>query len=193
MARVREFDPEEALEKALALFWRKGYAETTMRDVVASTGVAHAGLYSAFGSKQALFKTALLHHRKTTMAWLLRDFESPDTGRAAVEQFFETLLDIIKKGDFENGCFMLNTAIAFGGGDDEVMANVHAHLDQMVHAFQEALERARERGEVRADLDPQATAEFLVSVFNGTAAFARARASYDRIERSVRTALKELD
>ena len=52
MARVREFDPKEALAKALDLFWRKGYAETTMRDVVAYTGVAHAGLYSAFGSKQ---------------------------------------------------------------------------------------------------------------------------------------------
>ena len=193
MARVREFDPEEALEKALALFWRNGYAETTMRDVVAHTGVAHAGLYSAFGSKHDLFKAALIHHRNTTMAWLLRDLESPEAGRAAVEHFFETLLTIIKRGDFENGCFMLNTGIAFGGKDDAIMANVHAHLEQMVKAFAEALERARERGEVRAELDPRATAEFFVSVFNGTAAFARARVPYDRIERSVRTALKELD
>ena len=193
MARVREFDPEEALAKALELFWRNGYAETTMRDVVAYTGVAHAGLYSAFGSKHELFKKALIQHRNTTMAWLLRDLESPEAGRAEVEQFFETLLAIIKSGDFENGCFMLNTALAFGGETGEIMDNVHAHLEQMVHAFQGALARARERGEVRADLDPEATAEFLVSVFNGTAAFARARSPYDRIERSVRTALKELD
>ena len=193
MARVREFDPEEALENALALFWRKGYAETTMRDLVAYTGVAHAGLYSAFGSKHALFKAALLHHRNTTMTWLLRDLEAPEAGREAVEQFFETLLAIIKSGDFENGCFMLNTALAFGGEDEDIMANVHAHLEQMVQAFRGALARARERGEVRADLDAEATAEFLVSVFNGTAAFARARAPYDRIERSVCTALKELD
>ena len=193
MARIREFDPDEALEKALALFWRNGYAETTMRDLVAYTGVAHAGLYSAFGSKRALFKTALVHHRNTTMAWLLRDLESPDSGRAEVEQFFETVLHIIKTGDFENGCFMLNTGIAFGGKADDIMASVHAHLEQMVHAFQGALERARDRGAVRADLDPQATAEFLVSVFNGTAAFARARSPYHRIERSMRTALKELD
>ena len=88
---------------------------------------------------------------------------------------------------------MLNTGIAFGGKADDIMANVHAHLEQMVQAFQGALERARDRGAVRADLDPEATAELLVSVFNGTAAFARARTPYDRIERSVRTALKELD
>ena len=193
MARIREFDPDEALEKALELFWRNGYAETTMRDVVAYTGVAHAGLYSAFGSKHELFKAALIHHRNTTMAWLLRDLETLDSGRAEVEQFFETLLHIIKTGDFDNGCFMLNTGIAFGGKDDDIMTNVNAHLEQMVQAFEGALERARERGDVRADLDPRATAEFLVSVFNGTAAFARARSPYDRIERSVRTALKELD
>ena len=193
MARVREFDPEEALEKALALFWRNGYAETTMRDVVAYTGVAHAGLYGAFGSKHDLFKAALIHHRNTTMAWLLRDLEAPDAGRPEVEQFFEALLDIIESGDFDNGCFMLNTGIAFGGKDDDIMDNVHAHLEQMVQAFQRALERAKAQGDVRADLDPRATAEFLVSVFNGTAAFARARTPYDRIERSVRTALKELD
>ena len=193
MARVREFDSEEALEKALELFWRKGYAETTMRDVVAYTGVAHAGLYSAFGSKRALFMKALLHHRNTTMARLLSNLKLLEAGRAELEQFFETLLHIIKTGDFQNGCFMLNTAIEFGGEDNDIMVNVHAHIEQMVHAFQGALERARERGEVRADLDPRATAEFFVSVFNGTAAFARAREPYERIERSVRTALKELD
>ena len=128
-SRIREFDPDQALEKALALFWRNGYAETTMRDVVAYTGVAHAGLYSAFGSKRALFKTALVHHRNTTMAWLLRDLESPDSGRAEVEQFFETVLHIIKTGDFENGCFMLNTGIAFGGKADDIMATVHKASD----------------------------------------------------------------
>ena len=52
MPRVREFDPDVALEKAIQLFWHKGYAETSMRDLVAHTGVAHAGLYSAFGSKR---------------------------------------------------------------------------------------------------------------------------------------------
>ena len=193
MARNREFDPEQALEKALELFWRDGYAETTMRDVVTYTGVAHAGLYNAFGGKQELFKKALIHHRNTNMAWLLKDLESPGSSRPEIEGFFETILHIIKTGNFENGCFMVNTGIAFGGKSDEIMNNIHSHIEQMVQAFQGALLRAKEKGEVRANLDPQATAEFLVTVFNGSATLARARSPFDRIERGIRVALKELD
>ena len=193
MPRNREFDSEQALEKALELFWQNGYAETTMRDLVAYTGVAHAGLYNAFGGKRELFKKALIHHRNTNMAWLLRELESPDSGRREIEKFFELILHIIKSGEFNNGCFMVNTGIAFGGKEDDIMANVHSHIEQMVDAFAGALTRARDKGSVRADLDPRSTAEFLVTIFNGSATLARARTPFDRIERSVRVALKELD
>lgn len=193
MPRVREFDPGKALEKAIELFWRKGYAETSMRDLVAHTGVAHAGLYSAFGGKRELFRAALQYYTESTMTQLLSDLETSDSSRADVEQFFEFMLHIIEAGDFQNGCFMVNTAIEFGDEAGDILAIVNAHMERMVSAIQGALERARERDEVRADLDPTATAEFLVSIFNGTAVFARARQPFARIERTVRIALKELD
>lgn len=192
MPRNREFDPQEVLVKAMALFWQKGYAETSMRDLVAHTGVAHAGLYAAFGGKRQLYAAALDHYRDRTMHRFLHHLEQPDSGRAEVEQFFEMVLYIIDAGDFDNGCLMVNTAIEFGDHSGDMLPAVTAHMDRLVSAFQGALTRARQRGEVSEEMDVLATAEHLVTVFNGITVFARSKASFDRIERSVRVALKTL-
>lgn len=193
MARTREFDPEKALDKALQLFWQKGYAETSMRDVVAFTGVSHAGLYSAFGNKRSLYIASLKRHLDVNMTRLIQDIESPDAGRAEIEQFFSMMLTIVKTGNFENGCFMANTAVAFGTEPGEILDIFNAHIERMEIGFQTALEKAKERGEIRADLDPLAVADMLVTIFNGMAVLARGRSGYGRIERSVHTAFKILD
>jgi AcrR family transcriptional regulator len=193
MSRIREFDPDKALNKALQLFWHKGYAETSMRDLVAHTGVAHAGLYSAFGSKRALFRATLEHHRDVNMTHLLSDLESSDSGRVELEQFFTMMLTIVKTGNFKDGCFMANTAVAFGTESSDILDVFNSHIDRMEAAFQMALERAKARGEVRTNLNPRNVAVFLVTIFNGIAVLARGRSGYGRIERSIHTALSILD
>ena len=193
MARNREFDPDKALDKALELFWHKGYAETSMRDVVEYTGVAHAGLYSAFGSKRNLYKTALERHRDVNMTHLLSMLESPAAGRAEIEQFFMMMLNIVKTGNFSDGCFMANTAVSFGTEPSDILDIFTEHVERMEAGFRSALENAKAKEELSADLDPLAVADMLVTIFNGMAVLARGGLEYGRIERSVQTALKLLD
>lgn len=88
---------------------------------------------------------------------------------------------------------MCNTAIEFGDESGDIQACVSANIERMTNAFRGALERAKQRKEVAAELDPRATAEFLVTTFHGIAVLARIKSSADRIERSVRFALKKLD
>lgn len=59
LTRIREFDVNDTMDKAMHLFWQKGYVETSVRDLVKYTGVAHAGLYSAFGDKKVSLKLLL--------------------------------------------------------------------------------------------------------------------------------------
>lgn len=193
MARVREFDPKQALDKAMRLFWRKGYAETSMRDVVAYTGVAHAGLYNAFGGKRALYQAALKHYDATFGAMLIGPLEGPDAGRAEVEHLFEFVLEAVKSGGFANGCFMSNTAVEFGNDAEEVLGSARHNIERMARAIEAALGRARERKEVGADLEPAATADFLVSVFHGVSVLSRSKCAPERIEHAVRRALATLD
>ncbi len=193
MARVREFNPKEALDKAMRLFWRKGYADTSMRDVVAHTGVAHAGLYNEFGGKRQLYQAALKHYDATFGNRLIGPLETPDAGRAEVEGLFAVVLDAVKSGRFADGCFMCNTAVEFGNDAEDVLGGARHNIERMARAFETALDRARGRKEVRADLDPGATADFLVSVFHGVAVLSRSKCAPERIEHSIRQALATLD
>lgn len=193
MARTREFDPDKALDRAIELFWHKGYAETSMRDLVAYTGVAHAGLYNAFGSKRELYRAALERHRDGNMTRLLSGLASPDAGRAELEQFFDMMLTIVKTGNFQDGCFMANTAVAFGTEPSDILDIFNEHIERLETGFLNALENAKARGEVPSNLDPVAVADLLVAVFNGMAVMARGGSGCDRIERSVRTAFFVLD
>lgn len=192
MARAREFDPEQAVEQAMRLFWRQGYAGTSTRELVRRTGVAHAGLYGAFGDKRGLYQAALERYGRVFGAWLLVDLERPDSARAEVERFFEMLVDAAWSRRFGDGCFLCNAAVEFGDSDGAVRDAVHAHVERLVAAFEGALGRARERAEVDATLDPRAGAEFLAGVFQGVAVLARARGRPRRIQGIVATALERL-
>lgn len=193
MARVREFDPKEALDKAMRLFWHKGYAETSVRDLVEHTGVAHAGLYATFGGKRELYQAALDHYDATVGDFLIGPLERPNASRPEIERFFLKLLDAIRTKQFVDGCLMCNTAVEFGNDADEVIAKSLNNIDRMTAGFVIALTRAQTRGEVRSNLDPTATASFLTTTFHGIAVFARAKVPFKRIEDSVAMALRVLD
>jgi TetR/AcrR family transcriptional repressor of nem operon len=193
VARVREFNPRVALDKAMRLFWRKGYAETSVRDLVEHTGVAHAGLYAAFGGKRELYRAALEHYDATFGNFLIGPLERPDASRPEIEAFFATILDAVKKKRFVDGCFMCNTAVEFGNESDDIVLKSKDNVERMTAGFRNALKQAHVRGQVRADLEPAATASFLTSVFHGIAVLARAKAPTRRIEESVHMALRVLD
>lgn len=192
MARVIEFDPEEAIEKAMRLFWRKGYDKTSIRDLVAETGVAHAGLYNVFGDKLQLFKAALDLYSKTIVSALLEDLEKPDASRPEIEEFFARLMLIVKTKGFQDGCLMCNAAIEFGKEKGEILDKVDRHIERIINAFSEALTRAKARKEVSPDFDPKAGAEYFTCIFNGLASLVRSKTDPARLERIVKLALQTL-
>ena len=193
MPRPREFDAQQALRKALRLFWRKGYADTSMRDIVEATGVAHAGIYAAFGSKRGLYVQALHRYAAIVIDRLLRDMESPDASRTSIEAFFELLVEISADGDFRNGCLMVNTAVEFGANDVEMRTLYDQHMARITTAFEHALRNAVLNGEVPRQLDPAATAQFFTLFFNGLTVMTRAGRMPDELQLSIDVALQVLD
>lgn len=192
MARTREFDPDEALDKAMRLFWRKGYAETSVRDLVDFTGVAHAGLYSAFGDKRSLYTRALEKYRSSVTCPLFEILEAPEAGLAEIEAFFAFVGTAVRDGRFANGCFLANAGVEFAetpGPERDAFLNL---VKQMTRAFETALRRARERGEIGRDIDTKAVAAGFVATFNGLSVLARAGAPMVLIERAVAAALDQL-
>ena len=93
MARNREFDPTEALEKAMMVFWQKGYVDTSIDDLVDATGVSRYGLYDEFGSKRGLFLASLDHYQNTAVNAYFGIIERTGAGMPEIKLYFDTLLN----------------------------------------------------------------------------------------------------
>lgn len=196
MPRSREFDTQKTLEKAMQLFLEKGYANTSMRDLIDYTGVAHAGLYQAFGSKQQLYELAVEHYRTMIIRRFFSTMEEQDAGADSIRVFYGMLLSYIESGQFRHGCLMVNTMIEFSESahhDFSFADSVTKHLASMKSAFCHALDNAVQWAELDENTDTDALSDYFVTVFNGVAVMARARVPMTQIRNTVQIALKELD
>ncbi|VAV97948.1 Transcriptional regulator, AcrR family [hydrothermal vent metagenome] len=193
MARTREFDEDTALKQAMELFWHKGYAETSMRDLSAHTGVSHAGLYNVFGDKRELFKKSLNLYDRIYGDMILGALEEPSSGRTEIEAFFYMVLGAVISKQFSDGCMMCNTVAEFGDEPGDVLALAQTNIKRMTKAFDGALRRALKQGSIRTDLDPKVVAAFFTSTFHGIAVMSRAQMPSAHVKFTVETIIRQLD
>jgi TetR/AcrR family transcriptional repressor of nem operon len=168
MARHKEFDTDIAIEKAMQLFWQRGYERTSLNDLLEHLGIGRASFYNAFGDKRALFIAVLKYYQSLTHDAIIIDtLRESESGLAGIHRVFEQIVDGLSCDTAQRGCLLVNTAVEVAPNDDEVAAFIHENARQGENAFYDALRRAQEAGEMRADIDPRATARFLLSTIRG--------------------------
>jgi TetR/AcrR family transcriptional repressor of nem operon len=192
MPRSREYEPEEALEKAMQAFWQKGYSDTSLEDLVERTGVSRYGLYSTFGDKHDLFMACLTRYRTVAVAWLLTPMEAPDASLAAIRGYFDSLVKIGTTPAGRMGCLICNTAIEVAPIDRDAAKQVNALFQRMRNAFRSALTNAKKHGEVSSGLDEEAHADYLTGVAQGLFVLTRSSAGGVSIQSFVQVALEAL-
>lgn len=193
MTRTREFDVNDTLDKAMHLFWEKGYVETSVRDLVKHTGVAHAGLYAAFGDKEGLFKAAVRKYCRKIADEMFGVLNRDNAGRAEIEHIFKLILQMNKDGRLRNGCMLVNTAVEFSETDDELRDMVLGNFNTLEKALSRALTHAVVAGEVRKNLPVRRIAIAMATTIHGLAALSRAGMSITTIEEAILAALEQLD
>src|SRR6478752_7045260 len=107
--RPREFDPDEALERALELFWRQGYEGTSLGELTAAMGINRPSLYAAFGNKESLFRKALDRYTDEHMAFIRTALEEP-TARGAIEALLRGYVASVTNPRTPPGCLTVNGA-----------------------------------------------------------------------------------
>ena len=190
MARTREFDPDQALDHAMGVFWQKGFSETSVDDLVEATGVSRYGLYGTFGDKRGLFEAALTRYAERVTATHQQRLRQPDASLPDLVAFWEEMREFSKTPEGRYGCMMACAASEMGPHDSVAAAIVDRFHEEsygwLVHIFRNAVRK----GEVRPDLDPESAAHLVSVLHVGWATLIRGGGvDDDRFERVVSTLL----
>jgi len=173
MVRTRTFDPSTALTTAVDLFSSKGYSDTSMEDLVQATGVSRYGLYGTFGTKRELFEQALERYAEGMGKQSFLRLLEPEASLDHIRNIFEERADDMCCAEEHKGCLFIHTAMGLAPKDDNLKAVLQRFMKRMSKAFAVGLESAKERGEVRANLDVAAAGEMLTSTMFGLAVLGR--------------------
>lgn len=160
----KSFDEDDAIAKAMKVFWEKGFQPASIADLIAGTGITRGSLYNAFGGKEKLFVKALLKYDQEKRRAILAEFEAMDDPKRAIGALFdgivaETLADSEKKG-----CFLVNTASELATHGEEVNRIVHNGLREFEAFFRRSIEVGQARKDIPDSLDPEATAKALLAM-----------------------------
>lgn len=163
--RPREFDIDEALQRAMDLFWRQGYEGTSMADLTRELGITRPSLYAAFGSKEGLFLKALdLYEAR---AGYRQAALSARTASAYARALLEGAADL--HGDKRNppGCLGVQGALACAPQSDTIRLELIQRRKTGERIIRDRLKRAKTEGDLPPEADPADLARYLSVVIYG--------------------------
>lgn len=192
MARPKEFCPSQALDKAMRVFWAKGYFGTSIEDLVAATGVSRYGLYGEFGDKNGLFLAALAHYQAHVVRPLVDILEQPDASLPAIRALFKLLGDFSSQPGGKLGCLVFNSVGEMGLHDTATAGKILEIRERLALGIAKLLANAVQKGELPPGYEVRRGADFLFGVLHALPAMARAGADAQTIRNVVDVALSTL-
>ena len=192
MARPKEFDPATALDKAMQVFWRKGYEATSIEDLVTSMDINRGSLYETFGDKQQLFLAAMDHYCNGMVADRLKRLDQPGPALETIKHFIRDMVRMAL-ATRRKGCLIANTAMELACHEKEIGDRVASALGGVEDAYYKALTRAKKQGELRKDQDPRALARYLTTMMQGVIVMYKAGTSTEALRDAVETGVSVLD
>jgi len=191
MPRVKLFDKDDVLKKAMLLFWDKGYHATSIQDLVTALGINRGSLYDTFGGKKNLFEQALAlycnHNIKITREFL----QSEESVKLAIKKLFQVFID--DSVEDKKGCFVVNTTTELSCEDDIINAALLHNKDNFEAMFCECLKKGQESGEISQDKDIKSLSYMIYVLFSGIRVVARLEKDNQRLHKLSNVVLSLLD
>ncbi|KQX45042.1 MULTISPECIES: TetR/AcrR family transcriptional regulator [Ensifer] len=191
MARPREFDRDTALDKALRLFWAKGFAATSTDDLREAMGIGRQSLYGAFGDKRTLYIEALDTYQRRTNSGHLKRLGEPTSPLKGIE---DLLTGLVSDDDCERalGCMGVGSVGEFGITDEELNLRREKASALLGRRIVERIEEGQRLGEVDPGLDPVEASAFVQMVMAGLQVAARSGAAASDLKSMGRFAIHRL-
>ncbi len=193
MARTKNFDQNEVLQRALELFWSKGYNATSIQDLVDHLGVNRASLYGTWGDKHSLYLETLKLYRKGASTWLLELVRSERPAKQIVEEFLNYAIVESEIEQTNNGCYLVNSATELANTDKEVSALVNDNKETVVKVLTAIIEEGKEEGEITSLRSSEDLATYIFSIVSGLRVMRQTGMSTKELRKIAEIALSTLD
>jgi AcrR family transcriptional regulator len=187
--RPRGFDQDEALERAMHVFWHKGFEGTSLNDLTAAMGIQPASLYQAFGNKRALFEKALARYLAGPVAFVHDALNEP-RAYAVADHILRRTAEFLTQGRSRRGCMTIQAALAGGVEGEPIRRKLIALRVKEQDALRRRFERAKSEGDLPSDADAADLAQFVTAIYQGMTVQAINGASREDLLRLSDTALR---
>jgi len=187
--RPRTFDRQAALAIAMEIFWAKGFEGASMAELTAAMGIGAPSLYSAFGSKEGLFREAVDLYCKTDGAAIWQDTLAAATAYESVKAFLMTSAREFSRGDKPRGCLIILSALHATESSATVREELSGMRADNIRNLAAHLAKGVERGEISPETDLDALARYYVTVQQGMSIQARDGADRNALESIAAAAL----
>jgi TetR/AcrR family transcriptional regulator, transcriptional repressor for nem operon len=193
MPRPKEFERDVVLDRAMRVFWSRGYEATSIQHLVDRMGIQRGSLYDTFGDKRALFFAAIERYDRVVTAKLMAALDEPASGKDAIGKFFRLKVELALESGRPRGCLVTNSAAELASRDRGAATRVGGVLTKIEAAFQRAVVRAQKAGEIDASRNSRALARFLTSSAQGLSVMAKTFPERAVLEDIVKVILAALD
>ncbi|MFL1405113.1 TetR/AcrR family transcriptional regulator [Marinobacter sp. M1N3S26] len=179
--RPRGFNREEALNRAMEVFWSKGYEHASMADLTAAMGLRPPSVYAAFGSKEGLFRAVVDHYAETMASGIWAHLEQAPTAREGIRDFLYATAEAFSHHQPGRGCMIVMAAPQSDGAPLAVCKELRGRRQTNIDQLHQRIQRAKAEGELPSSLDSQAIARYFATVQHGMSIQAADGADYDTL------------
>jgi TetR/AcrR family transcriptional repressor of nem operon len=187
VGRRKQFDPAAALERAMEVFWLKGFQGTSVSDLLAAMAINRFSMYQTFGGKDELFLAALKLYRGRWSEMIAEHLARPGRARAVLAELLREMGRQVTSDKLGRGCLVANSAVELRCLGADAAKLVRGSVGSLEDAFTRTLERAAAEGDGDPRRDPRVHARFLLAAMNGIRDVAKMDPDRKRIHSLVET------
>ncbi len=193
MPKVKLFDEKLILEKAMELFWKKGFHATSIRDLVTHLGISRSSIYDTYGGKNELFYKAFQLYRTTSIKGFSDFLNLQENVKIGLRKLFEMAIEQSIADMDRKGCFVVNTTTELVPGDIEIQKILKENENTFVNLFYEFLLKGEQSGEISKGKNLKSIANLYYTLYNGIKVVSKVQPNSKELLSSVDTVLTLLD